>query len=488
MKARITALTLLLALAFTSCGGSGSAETTVSAPDTTAAPEETSPYVADELPELNFDGEAIRFAVQTNCLDEYFIGESTGDVVDDAIYRANLNVEARLNAELEYIAYTYNSFADKDSFMASIANSVLAGDDAFDAIFATAFTAGFMVQGLLENLADKPYLDLEKPWWSADMIEQSTVNGVLPFITGDISLGKTKGMMCMFFNKGIHSDYKMEDLYTLVDSGKWTVDKLGELAATAYSDLNGNTVVDEADRLGLVFNGGNTYVGFLDSCKLEVLRRSGDSLEFVFDNERNTNVIQRLVEIISSNDGIIYYGKDDSDRYLAEEFLFKQGNVLFTGGWVHCATSFRDLDFEYGILPYPKFDESQESYASTVLNFYSTYALPVTCSKPEQTCAALEALGSEFYRTVTPAYFETTLKVKYSNDNETSRMFDLLRETSGFNIGLNYTNALDYIADQLKSALQNEDPNWSSRIAAKKSSVEAKIEALINAYAEMAAK
>lgn len=490
MKKRVFSLVLFLAILLTSCGSDGGQTNDTTLSDTTiASVEESSPFVKDELPaNLDLNNETIRFCVQSNCIEEYFIAEATGDIVDDAIYNANLNVENRLNVNIEYIPYTYTSWNDRSLYMTAVENSILADDDSFDVLISTGFISGFMVRGYLMNLADKPYLDFDKPWWSSDMAEQMTINGVLPFITGDISIGKTKGIMCMFFNKNIHSDYKMDDLYTLVDDGKWTVDKMGELAAMAYSDLNGNSKADEDDRLGLVFEGYNCYLGFLDSCRLTVIETAGDEFSFVFGNERNTNIIQKLVEILSSSDGISSHGEDDSAKYLAEDALFKNGNVLFTGGWINCAASYRNLDFEYGILPYPKFDESQENYGSTVLNIYSSYALPVTNKRVDSTCAVLEALSSEFYHSVTPAYFETTLKVKYSQDNEMSRMFDMLRDTASFNIALTYANALDYIADNIKNALGSKDPNWASRMASRKTTVETLIGNISDAYAEMANK
>ncbi len=491
MEKRITAfaMALLMLLCTVSCGdGNDQTNETKSTETTkqdTAVTETQSPYIADELPDLDFNGASVRFAVQSNRVEEYYVEEISGETVNDAIHYANMNVEERLGVDLSYIPFQYASWDDRDTYMKAIETSVIANDNSFDILVSTGFISGFMVNGLLLNLLDKPHLDLDKPWWSQDMIEQATYNNVLPFITGDASIGKTKGTMCMFFNKKLYTDYGMEDLYTLVKEGKWTIDKMDEFSEMAYTDLNGNTEADVEDRFGLVLEGSNYYMGFLDSCRIEVVGKNEEQLSFLYDNERNTNIIQKLVEIISTNPGITDHGGDDSSQYLAEDALFKDGNVLFTGGWIHCAASYRNLDFDYGILPYPKFDETQEKYGATVLNIYSNYALPVSNQCIEESCAVLEAIGSEYYRNVTPAYFEITLKAKYSLDNEMSQMFDLLRDNASFNMGLTFANALNYVADELKNTLITKNPNWASKMASVKKTADKNINNLLEAYIVM---
>ncbi len=507
MKTRITAfaLALLMLLSTVSCGESQdqSKETSenntqdsmveeVPSEEITSATEsvleETSPFVADSLPEINLMGESIRFSVMSNQVEQYTSPEITGEGVNDAIYQANETVMDRLNAKIEYIEFSYPSYSERQVYLDQVAQSILSQEDSYDVLVSMAFMANFFQNGYLMNLADKPYLDLTKPWWSQDMVEQIQFNGVLPMITGDISIAKTKAMMCMFFNQDICTNYDLENLYSLVDEGKWTVDKFHEMTSKVNSDLNGNTTVDENDRLGMVLEGSDYYLGFLDSCDMEILEKQEDTMTFVYNNEHNVNVVQKLVSILHDTEGIIQFGNGDTAHYLADNNIFRNGNVLFTGGWVGCSESYRDVDFTYGIVPYPKYDETQDKYGCTVLHIYSNYALPITNTRVESTCAVLEALGSEFYRTVTPSYFETALKSKYSSSDDMSRMFDLLRENSGFNIGLTFTSVLNYIAEELKLSLISGDTNWSSKMASKKKLTEKGIEKLLDVYEEMASK
>jgi len=47
----------------------------------------------------------------------------------------------------------------------------------------------------------------------------------------------------------------------------------------------------------------------------------------------------------------------------------------------------------------------------------------------------MEALGAESYRWVTPAYYEIALKTKYSRDEETSQMLDIIKSGLRFDFG-----------------------------------------------------
>ena len=93
MKRQTSALALFLALGMmvtTACGGSAApADTTAPQnPDTTTA-EVDDGFIDDELPELDFEGKPIRVLYREDVLNAFYVAEQTGDIVDDAVYKAN---------------------------------------------------------------------------------------------------------------------------------------------------------------------------------------------------------------------------------------------------------------------------------------------------------------------------------------------------------------------------------------------------------------
>ena len=74
---------------------------------------------------------------------------------------------------------------------------------------------------------------------------------------------------------------------------------------------------------------------------------------------------------------------------------------------------------------------------------------------------------SETYRQVTPAVFETAMKLKYSAGEDDSRMYDLIRETIQIDLGRIFTTPLKNISySPFRNACNNGNTNWTSIIKA----------------------
>ena len=101
MNRRIISILLLLSfgtMLAASCGGEGTPLTTT--PTTTVEnndSETSSIELSDDLPkDLNFGGETINVLYREDVVNSFYVGEQTGDIVDDAVYNSNRAVEERL--------------------------------------------------------------------------------------------------------------------------------------------------------------------------------------------------------------------------------------------------------------------------------------------------------------------------------------------------------------------------------------------------------
>ena len=147
--------------------------------------------------------------------------------------------------------------------------------------------------------------------------------------------------------------------------------------------------------------------------------------------------------------------------------------------------AFRDIDFGYGVLPYPKWDETQENYNTTVLTTYSVMSVPADCTDKDRAAAVCEALAYESWKSVTPAYFETALKVKYVADNDSAQMFDIIRDGVSFDFGYIYTMPMDGISDRFKGAIVDKSV-WTTEYAKLESKAESNLTSLIDAIRDIA--
>ena len=90
----------------------------------------------------------------------------------------------------------------------------------------------------------------------------------------------------------------------------------------------------------------------------------------------------------------------------------------------------REYEFAVGLSPYPKLDDAQESYISSMHNTTEVGGIVTTTPESEMdflfTC--IEAMGREAAKTVIPAYYEEALKVKYVNGEEDAAMIDVIHD------------------------------------------------------------
>ena len=206
---RLLSLSLAVIMLFViaACAAdSGAGETTGNA--ATTAGTEVNTDILAYLPEQNFNGEAFNIMCRTDQIYEFNIESETGDTIEDAVYKRNIAIEDRYNVDLKTIDVVgdWNNLA---GFLAAVSNTVMAGDNTYDVIAGYAYyIVDAAVKGNMLNLKGQPYLDFSNPWWSS-AIDESTVNGKVYFITGDISLTLWEYLYSIYFNKQLVKDYNV---------------------------------------------------------------------------------------------------------------------------------------------------------------------------------------------------------------------------------------------------------------------------------------
>ena len=75
----------------------------------------------------------------------------------------------------------------------------------------------------------------------------------------------------------------------------------------------------------------------------------------------------------------------------------------------------------------------------------------------------MEMMAIEGYYSVYPAFYETALKVKYSSDDQTAKMFDLIREGQSFDLGRVYSTAVfDSMPGKIRGMITDNNTKWMS--------------------------
>lgn len=475
----IIILAAMLAVNLSSCGDTSVQTETTTQADSgmTTSPTDNSPFIKDELPDdLDFNEKTVTWFIgdyNAAYWDDFYAEEQNGSRINDAIYKCRNNVEERLNVKFDYfrMQVTYENRFDTKTALAA---SVMAGDNAYD-IYAGRSNIDLVAEDkkYLLELSSVKYIDLGKPWWNKSLINMLPGNRVYE-LNGDGTLSLMKHAFCVFFNQSILNSIGVsDDMYGLVESGRWTIDKLGEYAKLGYSDVNGSTTADYGDRFGLTFGDANKMLGFQLALGGVTAQKGKDGYDIHIGDDIMVRAFDAAYALVHNTEGVLLPGANNTSNKLAVESFggnyadksFIEGNALFTMSLVGDAfTLIGDAKFDYGLMPYPKYDESQENYVTAVQR--QAYFAAPGYADPELVGAVLEAWSSECYRVLQPEYFETTLKARYSADENMAAMFDLLRDTMKVDISNYFSSIVGSMVDPMKNLIMGKkEGQWSSEMA-----------------------
>ncbi len=445
---------------------------------------------ADTLPDnLDYAGTVIRVKSRGGDIDvkaEFYSEGVDGEVINDAVYARNKAVEERLNVILEIILTDGTRHSE---FGNDIRNSVMADSDDFDlAANAMYNQIPLSLDGMFLDLNALDYLDFSQPWWNQAFSEMTSYEGRNYLCMGELSQTMISGAFCMFFNKTIFNEFYPDDpsLYETVNAGTWTLDKLISYCTPLYADLNGNGQADEYDRYGNYYRnekslGADSFAG---GCNLNILMKNNDgTYTYNGTGERTASFVEKMEELLFENNNTFRWTYNDDTVMTA--MLDEQ--VLFLTWMLTGINDLRDMEDDYGIIPMPKLDEAQENYNAFCHDGSSAFALPVTVNEPNMIAAFLEAMAAETYRVVTPAYFETALKGKYSRDDETSQMLDLIVDGIYLDIAYIYGQNLGTPIDMIRGILANSAACGKaiSTLAAKEKSILKQMDQILEKYSDI---
>ncbi len=433
-KSLLAFLLAILTLSSVSCGSESSpdAETTPMSNNNTETTSTTDQYGRTIIPhgipaDLDFGG------LELNCLVretpqyaiDFGVEASNGDVVNDAVYNRNVKVEEELGVRLNVIYAAGTNTMTSESVGDQLRQSVMAGDASYDICgFYQFYGAGLALDGLLMNVNGLKYLDFSKPWWNQDFADELTYKNQLYYMVGSMNLSRISSLMGVFFNQTKVTDYhhNYDFLYNDVYDGKWTLDRFSELVKDVYTDLNGSGKADEGDFYGLsvVEDSQGPWTAALG---IKLCSKDDNGVpQLSFYNERTATAYGKLYALFKNTNGV-YFGAKGFDPGLA----FANGQCLFTIRELNVAeTHLRDMKDGYGLLPMPKYDESQENYYNAAHDESNLVGISSNCEKLDAACAALELLNYYSYLDVIPTYYEVAMKAKYLADSDSANMFDLI--------------------------------------------------------------
>jgi len=375
---------------------------------------------------LNSKPENFNWANTLVCVDE-----TNGEVLNDALYNRERRVEELYNCSI-------GEQAEAD-VSGTFSTSVFAGDTPFDtALLFDAQVSNMLTNGYLMSWNELGGLDLTNEWWDRAATEQYNFCGIQAAVSGAFSLYNYSTRHCYVFNGDMLADVATgTNLYDTVREGKWTVDELYRLGELAVSDLDGNGAYEaDNDRFGITSSVTRHYSAMLAGSGVKYIDRNedGDLYFNINGNENAQAVISKLVQLNVGNT-IFTSGHDDIGSG-AESPIFYNGRALFIAAYVGEAARMRDVDFNIGIVPPPKYTEAQDSYYSLVEGgAMSILPKNLKAEDRDKVSVILDAFGYYSYIESIPAYIDRVLMSKTARDEDSAEMLELVFDTSFYDLG-----------------------------------------------------
>lgn len=460
---------------FTSCVETNdvSKDTTVEA--ATAEPVTTEEFWTDSLPEVKFTGYTFRMLGQGGSgwtASDIEIPEdgSTGDVLNDAKHLRYEKVKERFG--LEDITATLS-----DNVYVTVQSAIRSGDKDFDLIdMGTGNTSTAALASLLIDLKSLNYLDLTQPYYDQNYIHDMSVGNKLFSVVTDITTMDTFCMWIMMYNKVMLAKHDLPDPYDLVKENKWTLDMFNSMLANVSKE-NGDSKWDNADTYGLGAHSGSAR-NFYYACGLTVCAKDESTdlpIITVSGSDKLVAACDEITDILYADNKTLFNG--------AIVEAFEQGRELFLAEITGYLGRFRDMENDFGVCPYPKYDSTQERYYTTndpCIMVFSIPAFGYTDAELERTSIIFEALCSASYSTVRPAYYDDVLGGKETRDYQSYEMLNLCKESRVYDFGL--FNNVGTLSSLFSGLCGTKTPNVVSTVTKGLKAANKKLTTLVEKY------
>ena len=379
--------------------------------------------------------------------------EMDGTVVGDAIWTRNQTLKDKYNfvVEQELVSNTYNEAQTLYD----------AQDDVFDlVIYKPINVFNHASAGYLLDLYGIENLDFDHPTWSSYINKELTVGGKLYCSSNKFLLQDKARTYIMHYNRELARENNLGYLEDHIDNNTWTLEEFEKCCRLFSFDVDGGGAGGQGDSFGVAAESHASFATVLYGAGFTLGTNDGENITLTGATTAMDNIVveagkiwfdKTLVTVPSDFPGA---GSGSSmEIYLDRRALFMIGFPSdFDRGLNERCT------FEFGFVPFPKYDETQERYYN-MMNYHnaSVFSIPYTVADTAQAGFYLEAISEASCDTTYTAYVDSKCKVQDSYDELTAKMLDLSLQCTSYDVVacINPGGIFTIISDQLPSFRTN---------------------------------
>ncbi len=423
---------------FVACGN-GAAEGPSVNPDA-----ETVAIQSEEDPKIEaVDYDGYEFTFLTNEGTAYNTGyivaeeEEESDPLPVAITKRNQIIEEKYNVVITQL--------NTSDILSTARAQIMSGSTDFDVILASCNRLATMAQeNLLYDLKSVPQFDLSKSYWDQNANKELLIGDKLYFTNCALNI-HTIGFV-VFFNKKIVSDYGLTSPYELIENNEWTVDNWAKMVKSVSKDMDGDGRMTEWDQYGTLSERHNPRM-FLYAFGIRATTNNEDGypeVTLMADKDKTVTAYEKLKAVFSdntvcydmTNSTVDPHGFTHKWNYLRS--LFMQDLYMFHYTGEGSVQQFADMESEFGIVPFPKYDSNQKEFKTMYQFQCNLFALPSVVEDLDRTGRIIEDMNYYSSLITVPTWFDTLLARRYTRDEESRKYLYILRDNCVYDVGMYY--------------------------------------------------
>ena len=356
------------------------------------------------------------------------VEKTTGDALEDSIFERGIRIRDHLGVTLEW-----EEQDDWVTYHEGIIRTIQAGEDAYQMVMTHVYQGipAFLSSGGMKNFDELPTVNLDAPYWARDFMDELTIDDQYLIGYNDFCLSTTN---CIAVNKDIANRYNLAIPYQEVRNKSWTLDRLMTIAAVVAED-NGDGAWDQQDTYGIAGVGWVDMASFATACNVKIVDKDEDGLyQVAYENnsEKTLAMLEKLCKMYN-HESAYFYPPFKTNPTME----FSVGHSMFHVLETSTMPDLRNVEFRFGVLPLPMYDEKQENYRS--LSWNGVLLIPTTVRNVNMVSDAVELLA--YYTSpVKTAYYEDLLGSKLAEAPEDAEMLDIIWDTQAGDVGLIVSN------------------------------------------------
>ncbi|MPM45783.1 hypothetical protein SDC9_92475 [bioreactor metagenome] len=295
--------------------------------------------------------------------------------------------------------------------------------------------AALSKENALVDLASHDTMNLDREWWDQCSIRDLSIAGKVFFLTGSLSTSDIDCTYALYFNKAAAEENNIENPYQLVYDNKWTLDKLLEICKDVRVDTNDDGKWTDVDNYGYLCENYDSYAMFFGSGETVVKKNAEDLPEFSLETTRAADVVEAMKNYYTADGVFVNYAATITPMFQKRQSVFC-GTIL-----MKARTVFRQMDDDFGVLPLPKYESSQENYVSAVSSGTSgsLVGIPTSCDDVDSAVLMLELFTRKSHDTLRKGYYDVVVTKQSVRDEDSVKMLDIILGSRVFDAAYIYS-------------------------------------------------